>query len=224
MKKKPKNILFSILHFLVSSQSGFSLAEVLIVVAIAGAVVLVVGNVGTNVSGLNGLISNNLQSKSDIAQTLQIITSEIRSAAPSAAGAYPIVAAATSSFSFYDSVNANGVVDYISYYLASSTIYRAVIAPTGTPATYPTSSQIVYDMIDNVSLVSSSASSSTPLFTYYGTSYTGSAGQALTSPTAVATVRLVQISFSSATEKNPSQPSPPQYFSSLVDIRNLDSN
>lgn len=203
-----------------NQRTGFSLAEVLIVVAIAAAVVLVVGNVGTNVGDLNGLISNNLQSKADIGQTLQIMVSEIRNAQPSAAGAYPIVSAASSSFSFYDSINGNGVVDYVSYYLSSSTIYRAVIAPTGTPATYPTSSQVVYDMIDDVSLVSSS----TPLFTYYGASYTGGAGQALTSPVAIASVRLIQIAFSSETNKNPSQPVAPQYFSSLVDIRNLDSN
>jgi prepilin-type N-terminal cleavage/methylation domain-containing protein len=201
-------------------KNGFSLIEVLIVVAIAAALVIVVSNIGTNVTSLNGLITDNLQSKSDIAQTLQIMTSEMRSAQPSAAGAYPIVAATTSSFSFYDSVNNNGVIDYVSYYLASSTIYRTVVAPTGTPATYPTSSQIIYDMIDNVSL----ASPSTSLFTYYGAGYTGSPGQALTSPVAISSIRLVQIAFSSATERNPSQPSPPQYFSMLVAIRNLDSN
>lgn len=198
---------------------GFSLIEVLIVVAVAASLVIVVSNIGTNVSGLNNLIANNLQSKSDISQTLQIIASEIRSAEPSAAGAYPIASAATSSFSFYDDIKQIGVADYVSYYLASSTIYRVTIAPTGTPATYPTSSQVVYDMVDNVSLVSSS----TPLFSYYGASYTGS-GASLSSPIAVQSVRLVQIAFTSVTSKNPSQPSAPQYFSTLVDIRNLDSN
>lgn len=200
-------------------KKGFSLIEVLVVVAIAASVVAVVGNVGTNVNSLNGLISDNLQSKSDVAQVLQIMTSEIRSAIPSAAGAYPIVSAGTSSFSFYDSINNNGIADYVYYYLASSTIYRAVIAPTGTPATYPTSSQVLYGMISNVSLVSS-----TPLFTYYDASYTGDADQSLSVPIDTASVRLVQITFSSATEANPSQPSTPQYFSTLVDLRNLDSN
>jgi prepilin-type N-terminal cleavage/methylation domain-containing protein len=200
------------------NKNGFSLLEVLVVIAIAGAVIVVVGNVGTNIGSLNGLIENNLQSKSDVAQTLQIIASEIRGAGPSAAGAYPIVAAATSSFSFYSNINDNGIIDYVSYYLASSTIYRVLIAPTGTPATYPTSSQITFDMIDNVTLVSS-----TPLFSYFDTSYAGS-GSSMASPVAVASVRLVRITFTSATQKNPSQPSPPQYYSTLIDIRNLDSN
>ena len=149
-------------------KNGFSLVEVLIVVAIAAGVVIVVGNIGTNVGNLNGFIASNLQSKSDIAQTLQIMTSEIRSAEPFAAGAYPIVSAGTSSFSFFSDINDSGAVDYVSYFLASGTIYRAVIAPTGTPATYPTSSQVLYDVIDDVSLLSS-----TSLFTYYGASYYG---------------------------------------------------
>jgi prepilin-type N-terminal cleavage/methylation domain-containing protein len=202
-----------------NQRGGFSLIEVIIVVAVAASVVVVVSNFGTNISGINGLITNELKSKSDIAQTLEIMSNEIRGAEPSAAGAYAINAAASSSFTFYDSVHANGVIDQVTYYLASSTIWRVLIAPTGTPATYPTSSEIVNDMIDNVSLVSSS----TPLFSYYPATYIGS-GSPLSSPVAVASIRLVDITFSSQVNTNPSQPESPQYFSQLVDIRNLDSN
>jgi prepilin-type N-terminal cleavage/methylation domain-containing protein len=200
-------------------KKGFSLLEILIVMGIAAAVVIVVSNVGTNVGNLNGLISNNLQSKSDIAQTLQIIASEIRGAQPSASGAYPIVSAGTSTFAFYSNIKGTGAVYYVAYTLSSSTIFRTIIAPSGTPATYPTSSQVVSDMVDNISLVAS-----TSLFTYYSASYTGAAGQAVAPPVAVASVRLVRIVFDSATAKNSSQPSPPQYFSTLIAIRNLDSN
>lgn len=203
---------------ILKNRNGFSLAEVLIVVAIAAVLVVVVSNFGTNTSALNGLISSNLQSKSDVAQTLQIVASEIRGAEPSAAGAYPIVSAGTSTFSFYSDVYGTGAADFISYTLTSSTMYRTLIEPTGTPATYPTSSETVSDLVDNVSLVSS-----TPLFSYYGSSYTGS-GAALTSPVTISSVRLVQVTLESIAETNPSQPSPPQYFSTLVDLRNLDSN
>ncbi len=202
-----------------NNRGGFSLIEVLIVVVIAAAVVVVVSNFGTNVTGLNGLITTQLKSKSNIAQTLEIVTNEIRGAEPSAAGAYPISAAASSSFTFYTSIHQDGVIDQITYYLASSTIWRSLIAPTGTPATYPTSSQVVNDLIDNVSLVSSS----TPLFSYYPATYTGT-GSPLPSPVAVASIRLVNITFSSQVNPNPDQPASPQYFSELVDIRNLNTN
>lgn len=205
--------------FLKNQRGGFSLVEVIIVVVIAAAVVVVVSNFSTNIAGINGLINTELKSKSDIEQTLEIMTNEIRGAEPSAAGAYAVNNAASSSFTFYASIHDDGVIDQVTYYLASSTIWRTVIAPTGTPATYVAANQVTTDVIDNVSLISSS----TPLFSYYGTAYTGTGG-ALSPPVAVASVRLVGINFYSETNINPSQPASPQYFSELVDLRNLDSN
>lgn len=199
-------------------RNGFSLIEVLIVVVIAAALVVVVSNFSTNTSSLNGLITDELQAKSDISQTLEIMTGEIQSAQTSADGAYPIDFASTSSLAFYDDINNNGTIEHIRYFLSSSTIYRGVINPTGTPATYPTSTEIVTDEIDNVSVTTS-----TPLFSYYGASYTGTQSP-LSSPIAVSSIRLVQVAFTSEINKNPSQPSVPEYFSTFVDIRNLDSN
>ena len=86
-------------------------------------------------------MSQELQSKSDIKQTLQIVTTEIRSASASANGAYAIDSAGTSSFAFYTNLHENGIMEHVRYFFASSTIYKGVIQPTGTPASYPTSSE-----------------------------------------------------------------------------------
>ncbi len=196
-------------------KNGFSLIEILIVVAIASSIVLVVSNLSGNVSILNSLVSQELQSKSDINQTLQIVTTEIRSAGPSASGAYAISAAATSSFVFYSDTNGDGIAERVRYFLASSSIYRGVIQPTGTPATYPTSSEVTTSMVDNVIIPSS-----TVLLSYYDTSYTGTQ-PAMTSTADVASIRLVRVSFYS--DVKPQQSPGPQYFSVLVDIRNLRS-
>lgn len=195
---------------------GFSLVEILVVVAIATSLVLIVSNLSGNVSGLNTLINQELQSKSDTAETLQIMTTEIRSAGTSANGAYPVDAATTSSFAFYSDIHKNGVIDHVRYFLASSTIYKGVIAPSGTPASYPASSEIVTDIIDDVSV-----STNTPLFSYYGTSYTGSETP-LTMPVNTSDIRLIGITFTATTNSVGS--STPQYFSTLIDIRNLRSN
>ncbi len=200
-------------------RNGFSLVEVLVVVAIATMVVLVVGNFGNNIAGLNTLVSLELGSKSDVSQTLQVMTEEIQSAETSAAGAYPIDSASTSSFAFYSDINKDGIAEYVRYFYASSTIYKEVIDATGTPAAYPTSSEIIYDVIDNILIPSS-----TPLFSYYGASYTGTQSP-LAQPFDLAAIRLVNIAFEVQT--NPSSTAhaaPPQYFSQLIDIRNLDSN
>jgi prepilin-type N-terminal cleavage/methylation domain-containing protein len=198
-------------------QNGFSLVEVLIVVAIAASLVIVATNFSGNVSGLNTLISQQLQSKSDTSATLQIVTSEIRSASPSQNGAYPIDSASTSSFAFYSDINKDGKTEHLRYFLASSTIYKGVISPTGTPATYPTSSEIVTDIIDQVIVPTS-----TPLFRYFNANYTGTQA-ALSVPVNISNIRLIGLSFFTAAA-NSQQSQAPQYFSELIDIRNLRSN
>jgi prepilin-type N-terminal cleavage/methylation domain-containing protein len=195
---------------------GFSLIEILIVVAIASGIILVVSNLSGNVSVLNTLVSQELQSKSDINQTLQTMTTAIRSAEPSANGAYPINSATTSSFAFYSDIAKTGSAQYVKFFLSSSSIYRGVIAATGTPPSYPTATEVVTDMVDNVIIPSS-----TSLFSYYNSSYTGTQS-AMTSTVDVSPIRLVEISFYS--EVQPTQSSLPQYFSTLIDIRNLRSN
>ncbi len=200
-------------------RNGFSLVEVLVVVAIATMVVLVVGNFGNNIAGLNTLVSLELGSKSDVSQTLQVMTEEIQSAETSAAGTYPIDSASTSSFAFYSDINKNGMAEYVRYFYASSTIYKEEIDATGTPAVYPTSSAIVYDVIDNVLIPSS-----TPLFSYYGASYTGTQAP-LAEPVGLSAIRLVGVTFEvQANQSSTMQAAPPQYFSQLIDMRNLDSN
>jgi prepilin-type N-terminal cleavage/methylation domain-containing protein len=197
-------------------KKGFSLIEVLIVVAIAASLVIIVSNISGNVSGLNSLISNQLQSKSDIDQILQILTSETRSASQAQNGSYPIDTANTSTFIFYSDINKDGIVERVRYFLATSTIFKGVTEPTGTPATYVTSTEVVTDLIDNVSLVTS-----TPLFSYYDSSYSGTQA-AMASPIIIANIRLVEITFDSAIQQN--QSTSPQYFSTIIDIRNLRSN
>jgi prepilin-type N-terminal cleavage/methylation domain-containing protein len=197
-------------------KKGFSLIEIIIVVAIASSVVIVVSNLSGNVTLLNNLVSQELQSKSDISQTLQIMTSDIRSAGPSANGAFPIDSASTSSFSFYSDSNKDGRTERLRYFVSSSSIYRGIIQPTGTPATYPTSTEIAIALIDNLVL-----QTSTPLFSYYDANYTGTQ-PAMTSTVDVSQIRLVGVSFYADTK--PQQSPGAQYFSIFVDVRNLRSN
>lgn len=199
-------------------QEGFSLIEIVVVVAIAAALVLVVSNFGNNVSGLDTLVSGQLQVKSDVNSSLQLMTTAIQSAETSANGGYPIGAAATGSFSFYSDIKKTGSPEYVTYFYASSSIYQQIIAPSGTPATYPTSSAITTDLIDNVTV-----STSTPLFVYYDSSYTGTQSPMIY-PLTISNIRLVGIAFSVQLNQTSTQRSQIQYFYSLADIRNLDSN
>jgi len=199
------------------NQAGFSLAEILIVVAIAASVVMVVGSLNGNVNLLNGLVSQQLQSKSDIDQTLQILASEVRSAGLSQNGAYPIDWATSSSFAFYSDINKNGATNHMRYFFASSTIYKGIIAPTGTPAAYPSSTEKITDVVDNVI----PPTTSTPLFGYYDALYTGTQSPS-TSSIILANIRLIKMAF--AADVQPSQSPGPEYFTLMIDIRNVRSN
>ena len=203
-------------HRAPDKRGGFSLLEVLIVIAIASTVVLVASNLSSNVSLLNGLITQQLQSRSNTDQLLQVVTANIQSAEPSAAGAYPIDTASTNTFAFYAVIGGGSAV-HIRYFLASSSIYEGVTAPTGSPAVYETSTmEVVTDLVNDVT-----TTTSTPLFTYYDTSYTGTQSP-LSSTTDLSAIRLVGISFyiTAATSSSIT----PQYYSTLADIRELRSN
>jgi prepilin-type N-terminal cleavage/methylation domain-containing protein len=197
---------------------GFSLIEILIVAAIGSSIVLIVTNFSGNVNLLNNLVSAGLQSKSDVGQTLQVVTSEIRSAGPSESGAYPIDAAGTSSFSFYTDFNKDGLMEHLRYFLASSSLWKGVIQPTGTPMTqYPTSSETITDVLDNVFVATA-----TPLFAYYGAAYTGGTPP-LTMPVDISQIRLVGLNLLISVRAS-GTPTSTESYATVVDIRNLRSN
>ena len=198
------------------SRAGFTLVEVLIVIVIASLIVLVTLSLNTNISTLQNLVGQKLQSRADIDQTMQIITTEMRSASPSASGGYPIVSAATSSFTFYSDINRNGTVEQIRYFTSSTSLWKGVIQPTGTPAVYTTSTEIKTDVVDNLVFATSS-----PLFQYYNSTYTVSS-TALSYPIDISQIRVVQVSFT--TDVNAKVAPGGEYFSTIIAIRNLLNN
>jgi prepilin-type N-terminal cleavage/methylation domain-containing protein len=195
---------------------GFSLIEVLIASVIGVMFIFTIRAFQGNLSSLQGLTSEKLQSSQDIAQTIQLMTTAIRSAGPSSVGGYPIESAGTSSFIFYSDLYRNGTFERVRYFLGTSTLQEGVTIPSGNPLAYTTSTEVVTTQINDLII-----SSSTPFFSYYDTNYTGTQSP-MTYPLVVANIRLVQFSFSVAVNQS-SSPSP-ESFLQMVDIRNLRSN
>ncbi len=105
----------------------------------------------------------------------------VREVAYSSNGAYPIVAMATSSFSFYADVDGDAFIEYVQFYLEGNTLKRSVIDPSGDPPTYtnaPTISSIS-DYVRNPT--------STPVFNYYDVQ-----GNIMNDLTKLAEVRFVE--------------------------------
>lgn len=203
--------------FSLRERRGISIVETLIVIAVAASVVLVITSFGGNLEVLKRIVNDTLQSRSDVEQVLQIMTTEIRSASPSSQGSYAIDSASTSSFVFYSDIDKDGLFERVRYFLASSTIEKGTIKPTGTSSLlYATSSEVVAAVVDNLIFPTSSP----PLFLYYDSSYTGSQA-ALASTTDVTPIRIVQISFYVNIATSTIQP---DFFTATVHIRNLKTN
>lgn len=202
-------------------QRGFSLIEVVIVVALAVGVLFVIISLRENVGNLENIITQKLESRQDIEQVFQIMTTEIRSASPASNGAYAIETATTSSIIFYSDVDGDKIYERVRYFLATSTVvtstvYKGVIEPIGNPLQYVTSSEIISTAIKNYV-----KSTSTDFLAYYDANYTGSE-PAMSSTTDVVKIRIVKVSVYA--DVVPGKAPRPAFFSSFVSVRNLRSN
>lgn len=197
-------------------RNGVSLVEILLVVTISISILFAVTSFRSNLDLLQNFVSQKLQSSQDLKQTLQILTTEIRSAGPSSLGAYPIEAASTSSFVFYSDIDKDGLFEKVRYFLSTSTVQKGVTKPFGNPLVYATSSEIITTAIDNVI-----PSQTTPLFQYFDTNYTGSQ-PAIPQPVNTNQIRIVR--FSVYVDVNPKSSPQPEFFTSTITVRNVRSN
>ena len=197
-------------------RGGFSLVEIIVVVAMASLFIFVISSFGENLGVLQNLVGQKLQSRADIDQAMQIMSTEIRSAGPSSVGAYAVNSASTSTFSFYSDIDKDGLFERVRYFFSTSTVQKGVVKPSGNPLQYATSTEIVTAAVNYVLF-----SSSTQLFNYYGANYTGS-GSPLAVPIDLSQVRIVKVSFYA--DVNPGKSPQPLFFSNEIDLRNLRSN
>jgi prepilin-type N-terminal cleavage/methylation domain-containing protein len=198
------------------SNAGFSLIEVLIVVAIFAGMIFVVAAMRKNISGLEKTVNQQLKTRRDIDATLQTIITDIRSAGLSGSGSYAIESAASTSLVFYSDVDQDGAFERVRYAIGTSTVIRGVVEPTGNPVIYPTSTESVATMVYYVV-----PSTSTPLFAYYDANYTGSQ-TALTEPIDITKIRAVSLNL--FVDIEPGKSPKPLFFSHTITIRNLRTN
>ncbi len=203
-------------HTSVSHRGGFSMLEMLIVVAISSAMIFVISSLRNNVNVLENIVNQRLKSRKDVEEALQIMLTDIRSANRSSIGGYPIESASSSSLIFYSNIDRDGPFDRVRYSMSTSTILRGVVKPSGSPLSYPTSAESV-----STGIVYVIFSTSTPLFSYYNASSTGNETP-MSSPIDSAQIRSVKITFSA--DIDPGKAPRALFFSNTVTIRNLRSN
>ncbi len=193
---------------------GFTAIEILIVLAILGMVSYAVSKFTFDVFFLNSVARGSLTVSQDARNLLRTMAREIRAAAPSANGAYPLVTVASSSLSFFSDIDGTGQKYFVTYYISSTTLMKSVVTPSGNPTVYtgtPQTSIVMSDVRNGTSSI----------FTYYDNTYAGTSSP-LSFPVSIQAVRLVRIDLTldANGERSPDK----KTFTTQVSIRNLKDN
>jgi prepilin-type N-terminal cleavage/methylation domain-containing protein len=89
--------------------SGFTLIETMVVVAIFLILLLGSTTLYTDTVNTSTILTGNLNAQIDVRKAFNSMTADIRSASPSAGGAYAIDTASSSYFAFYSDINNDGL-------------------------------------------------------------------------------------------------------------------
>lgn len=166
-----------------SNQRGFTLIEMLVVIAVLAVVGVAVSGMIAYIYKTNTFLFQQSSATDNARRGIEYALENIREASYGADGAYPIANAATSTVTFYADVDNDGTVEKIRYYLSNGTLYRGVTNPAGSPPSYTGQTEaatIVASYVQN--------GTSTPIFNYYDDT-----GAQLATPADVSKVASVSV-------------------------------
>lgn len=198
-------------------QKGFSLIEIVIVMAILSLFIVLVADFQSKVFVFNRIFQGGNFVGKDALNVVKSMATEIRAMNRSSNGAFPIESASTSSLVFFTDINNDGDQERIRYYLSDTTLKRGVIEPVGNPTSYPQASETTSILMSNVRNTATSS-----IFTYYTSSFDGSATSSLPIPVPILNVRHIVINV--ILDADPSKPLVPFYATTQVSLRNLKDN
>lgn len=169
----------------VEQQKGLTLIEILITMALMTGIAYLITRLSGDLTDYSLRFNRGLFTQQQIQQTLQLIVPEIRSASQSSNGVYPIAEATTSSFKFYSDLDMDGKFEEVRYFLQNGIFKKGVIKPTGNPPTYPTSSEVIYDLVHGMT--------TSTIFYYYDNTATSTLSTPLAYPVDVLKIRTVEV-------------------------------
>jgi prepilin-type N-terminal cleavage/methylation domain-containing protein len=203
--------------FLKKNNKGFTLMELIISM---GIFVLLSGTViALFITGYkyNLILWEQLSTQNDGRRALRQVSEDVRKAEKSSIGSFPITMASTTELILYANVDSDTERERVRYYLSSTTLWRGIVNPSGSPLQYVTSTEVstfVADAVVNVRV-------GTPMFVYYGENFSGSEAP-LTQPVSVTDIRMIKIQLE--LEADPTQSPVPLYVEATAHVRNLKTN
>jgi prepilin-type N-terminal cleavage/methylation domain-containing protein len=195
--------------------TGFSLIELLVAISIFTIVAFIATRFQADIFIQGEESQRRIAAEQEARTTLKNMIAEIRSAAPSNIGDYPIVLASSSAITFFSDIDNDGLQEQVRYYLLGRTLRKSVIKPTGAPYQYlPANEKVSYEVNDIINVGG-------VVFQYYDRNYTGSSTP-LVYPVNIADIRVVKVIVT--IDANPARAPEPITFESQVSIRNLKDN
>ncbi len=201
--------------FKYKKNKGSSFVEVIFIVAIMILVGLAIWMFQKNVFYMYSIMQSGLGAEKDARKLVKDFSAEARTASMSSDGSYPIALANSTGFTFFADIDGDSVKEKVRYFLDNKTIKKGVIEPSGNPLTYPSGSEsinIIAQNIDNGTI---------PVFEYFDKNYDGT-GSALTTPVDVSKIRLVKITV--IIDKSSVRSPAPMRITTQVSLRNLKDN
>ena len=193
-----------------------TLVELLVALAVFAVIMTAVYAMGSNIFIYNSNTSGSYMATQNSQVILKTILKELREASPGVDGSYPLISTGSTTLSFFSDIDSDGLTERITYSLVGTTLYRATIKPTGSPAAYLFANQSTTTLISNVINGNSLAS-----FEYFDTNYTGTSSP-LTQPVTPSAVRLIRIN--QRIDIDPNRSPIPIIFTVQASLRNLKTN
>lgn len=169
------------------AQSGFSLIETVIAI---GVLVFVLGAIVSSVYVFyrsNAHALGQAYAINSARKGVEYMVRDIREAAFSDEGAYPIVTIAENEFLFYSDIDDDIFIEKVRYFIDGTTLKKGVIDSSGDPLTYDDGDEVITQVSDNVR----NSEESVAVFSYYNASGTPVVSSADATSIVFVTMRLV---------------------------------
>lgn len=163
----------------------------------------------------NKIVLEQLATQNEGRMIIQNFTNELRRAAVSSIGAYPIEVAEPQQIIFYSNIDTDTWRERVRYFLDETTLKKGITKPAGNPLSYNPAAEVITNVAYDV------ANGAAQVFYYYDENYAGS-GASLATPVNVSNVRLVKISLE--LEEDPYASPEPLHVETVAEVRNLKSN
>jgi hypothetical protein len=145
---------------------GFTLIETLVVMGVTVMLMLVISTSIVNIYQTNGYTMAQSYEIDQARRGLQTWLSDAREMTFGDNGTFPIVIMQPHRIGFYSNIDKEDSIEYIEYFVATTTLYRNIYKPFGTPPVYNLSTP---DRVETLSEFVQNLTQSTSTFLYFDT-------------------------------------------------------